>query len=498
MAYTASTTNGLIDQSNAEYYNGNQIEFFDSGVQFLTSTIGVDLHDDIPGEKPANYKIFVDPTGSGATNNFILFPKGIEDGVTSLNATDFTPYQSPALGALSGTYTVAPTSNQGVGLLINVEVISGDISSISVLNSGYDYTPGTVITIPAGALGINSVASTLSITTSNIFTGNSYEVSTDGTNIITFNTGIPSPLPPYQNIAVKIQLEQSAIWNNYGSYEYITIGDIIDNFMVGYTGEGKLLQRVTRANVMFHAKRGLQEFSYDTLRSVKSQELDLLPNATAIIPQDYVNYVQVSWVDGSGVKHPIYPTTLTSNPTQPLIQDSNGMPTQSELGQNLESGQAVTNERWRKNNNKNLNGLITTQELNANVYNWTWWDNVWGQRYGLEPEISNMNGWFTIDRRRNMFSFSSNIKGQMIILEYISDGLAYDEDTKVPKMAEQAMYMHIAYSLVSTMPNIQEYVIRRYQKEKRATLRNAKIRLQNIKLSEFVQIMRGKSKWIKH
>ena len=86
----------------------------------------------------------------------------------------------------------------------------------------------------------------------------------------------------------------------------------------------------------------------------------------------------------------------------------------------------------------------------------------------------------------------------MIILEYISDGLAYDEDTKIPKMAEQAMYMHIAYSLLSTMPNIQEYVVRRYKIDRRAALRNAKIRLQNIKLSEFIQVMRGKSKWIKH
>ena len=31
-----------------------------------------------------------------------------------------------------------------------------------------------------------------------------------------------------------------------------------------------------------------------------------------------------------------------------------------------------------------------------------------------------------------------------------------------------------------------------------AKLRNAKIRLSNIKLDQIVQVMRGKSKWIKH
>ena len=37
-----------------------------------------------------------------------------------------------------------------------------------------------------------------------------------------------------------------------------------------------------------------------------------------------------------------------------------------------------------------------------------------------------------------------------------------------------------------------------YNQEKSSKLRNAKIRLSNIKLDEIVQVMRGKSKWIKH
>ena len=37
-----------------------------------------------------------------------------------------------------------------------------------------------------------------------------------------------------------------------------------------------------------------------------------------------------------------------------------------------------------------------------------------------------------------------------------------------------------------------------YKKQRYAALRNAKIRLSNIKLDEIVQVMRGKSKWIKH
>ena len=58
--------------------------------------------------------------------------------------------------------------------------------------------------------------------------------------------------------------------------------------------------------------------------------------------------------------------------------------------------------------------------------------------------------------------------------------------------------MHLAYSVLSGRANIPEYIVARYKKDRRAALRNAKIRLSNLKLNEFVQVMRNKSKWIKH
>ena len=298
---------------------------------------------------------------------------------------------------------------------------------------------------------------------------------------------------------IVIQLLEQSIWNNYGSYAYVSLTDIVNNFMVAYVGMDKLIPRCKRTDVIFHAKRGLQEFSYDTLKSVNSQELTIPPSLSLAIPQDYVNYVQLSWVDKTGVKHIIYPTTLTSNPTQPLIQNTDGTPEQDSNGENLESQQAITDTRWANNNNLDITGQITNEIFeNADVYNWSWWKAEFGARYGLEPEVSQKNGWFTINEREGKFSFSSGLVGKLIILEYISDGLAYDMDTKIPKMAEDALYAHIMHSIVSTRANFPEYIVQRYKKERSAKLRNAKIRLSNIKLEEFTQVMRGKSKWIKH
>ena len=68
----------------------------------------------------------------------------------------------------------------------------------------------------------------------------------------------------------------------------------------------------------------------------------------------------------------------------------------------------------------------------------------------------------------------------------------------IHKFAEEAIYKWIAYAIVSTRANIQEYIVNRFRKEKFAATRKAKLRLSNIKLEELTRILRGKSKQIKH
>ena len=69
---------------------------------------------------------------------------------------------------------------------------------------------------------------------------------------------------------------------------------------------------------------------------------------------------------------------------------------------------------------------------------------------------------------------------------------------QIPKLAEDAVYSYILYAIASSKNNLPEYIINRLRKEKRAKIRNAKIRLSNIKLEEITQVFRNKSKIIKH
>ena len=287
--------------------------------------------------------------------------------------------------------------------------------------------------------------------------------------------------------------------NNYGSYSYITLENIINNFLIAYVGAGKLVSNVKRTDVMFFAKRSLQEFSYDVLKSIHSQELTIPASLNIVLPQDYVNYVKVSWIDTYGVKRPIMPTNnLTTIPYSTPVQDNKGLPTQDNFGENIE-GTSITKERWDEARSDLLTNDFDLDDWayfsEAYGYNGNW--NI-GQFYGTDPQYANANGYFTIDEREGKMSFSSNLVDKLIVLEYVSDGLSYDSETKVPKLAEEAVYAYILHSIISTRAGQQEYLVQRLKKEKSAKLRNAKIRLSNIKLDEIVQVMRGKSKWIKH
>lgn len=289
--------------------------------------------------------------------------------------------------------------------------------------------------------------------------------------------------------------------DNYGSYSYIKLNDAIDNFMVGYVGGGKLIQSVKKSDVLFFAKRGLQEFSYDTLKSIKTSELTIPPSLTLPLPQDYVNYVRMSWTDRYGVKHIIYPTNnLTNSPYYTNIQDSKGIPTQDNFGENIE-GTSIIQERWHSAGDESLNKYLATSpdtlgfEIDGNG---SLIQRSLGQQFGLDPQYAQSNGYFNLNEREGKMSFSSGLVDKLILLEYISDGLAYDADTRIPKMAEEALYAHILHAVISTRANQPEYVVQRLQKDKRAKLRNAKIRLSNIKTEEITQVMRGRSKWIKH
>jgi hypothetical protein len=74
---------------------------------------------------------------------------------------------------------------------------------------------------------------------------------------------------------------------------FISINDIINNFIISYTGPGKLIPDSKRTEVVFHARRCLQEFAYETLKSQFTKTLATPPIPFYKLPDDFVTIIEV-------------------------------------------------------------------------------------------------------------------------------------------------------------------------------------------------------------
>ena len=129
----------------------------------------------------------------------------------------------------------------------------------------------------------------------------------------------------------------------YNHYQFVSLVDIINQFIIGYVGEGKLISKADRMQVNFHAQRALAELSFDTFKSVKSLESYVTNSLVLPLPIDYVNYTKISCVDNAGIKKPLYPTLgKTSNP-QKYQTDDDYEYLFDENGNFISSGELVKN-----------------------------------------------------------------------------------------------------------------------------------------------------------
>jgi len=284
---------------------------------------------------------------------------------------------------------------------------------------------------------------------------------------------------------------------DHGFYQFLTLAEITKTFVATYVGAGKICESVRDSDVYFHATRALQEFSYDVLRSVNTQEIVVPNTLSMLMPRNFVSHVKLTWSDASGVEHIIYPARVTSNPLK-VGQDAN-------LDYTFTTNVLDTSEASTTNSNFST----LTPSNNQSDYDDETHQDTSGSRYGIDPQHSQVNGSYFMDYPAGKIYFSSNIAGKTVILEYISDGLdAGDDDTGsndtsfgkaiVHKFAEEAMYKHIAYGCLLAMKDTSPNLLMMLKKERFAETRKAKLRLSNIKIEEITQVLRGASKFIKH
>ena len=286
---------------------------------------------------------------------------------------------------------------------------------------------------------------------------------------------------------------------NWGSYQYISLEDIVNNFMLIYNDNKQLINNVNRYQVLFHAKRAIQELNYDAFKEIKVLELNVCDNLRFVLPPDYVNYVRISLYK-NGYLWPLVENIQINSATSYLqdndckiLFDINGNILQAEFS-------AVDIERNANTKKSIYLGPGPYNGKEGYCVDGCWYFNyAFGSRFGLNTETANSNPTYRIDKKAGVINFSSAMANELCVLEYVSDGMenGNDGNVSVNKLFEEYIYAYIRYVILNSRLGIQEYIINRARKDKSALLRNAKIRLSDIHPGRLLMNLRGQSKWIK-
>ena len=179
------------------------------------------------------------------------------------------------------------------------------------------------------------------------------------------------------------------------SNAFISLNDIINNFLISYTGPGKLIPDAIRTEVIFHARRCLQEFAYETLKSQFTETGTASSSGTSNLPADFVAMIEVK------VGSTILEETSSTSPS---------------------SGEYY------------INYVSSPKTI----------------KYGNSGSLTQT---------------------------YLSNALTTDESAAIPKLAEQALYSCMVYSILANRENTRPDVLQRLLIEKTDKLDKAKSRL---------------------
>lgn len=293
---------------------------------------------------------------------------------------------------------------------------------------------------------------------------------------------------------------------NWGSYQYISLDDIVNNFLLMYSGNHSLINNEERYKVLFHAKRGIQELNYDAFKEIKVLELNVSNDLRFVLPNDFVNWVRIS-MHKDGLLRPLSENIQVQS-AKAYLQDHNNDLLFDQDGNVLEP--QYSNLDWERIKNTDKSIYLDREGKYYGAYGYyvdgKWYfDYTIGGRYGLNTETANFNPTFTIDKKTGVINFSSSMANELCVLEYISDGMENGDNSSVSinKLFEAYIYAYIEYEIAKSKagfalsPMINNTTLERMRRNKTALLRNSRIRMSNMHPSRLLMNLRGRNKMIK-
>jgi len=262
--------------------------------------------------------------------------------------------------------------------------------------------------------------------------------------------------------------------DNHGNYQYVSLKEVIDSVLMQSQDNDSYLRNTKRSIIINHAIQGLRELTASLGNDILAFEITIPDSLIVVFPQDYVNYVRVSVLKHDDItgSYRLYPLDINYNihTARAYLQDNNGELT------------------------FDINGNILTDDLN-NAYEKPY--KKYAFRDGYQPTLNtsklSKHGEFKADERRGRFLFSSDLQGEIVVIEYVSDGLQAElseEKITLHKYLKRALEDYIYWQCIDYRRNVPQNEKDKARRRYKTSLHKAKLSRSNIDFHHLNRVLR--------
>lgn len=281
---------------------------------------------------------------------------------------------------------------------------------------------------------------------------------------------------------------------------FISLNDIINNFLIAYTGPGKMVPDAKRTEVIFHARRCLQEFAYDTLKSQFSTTANLVsvaadPAGSRVKFPQPTDSVAIIKVVRSANNPPSQASTLatagslyTPGRIYDTFFDRDGGSGISVRVDTVTGGAAVgpiaTYTIMNPGTGYSINDIVSLVDIGGTGLNGQ--IKITALDFFTQPmtevarvvttPITSLTE-YSVDYATRELFFADALAGFAVEYTYLSNALTTDESAAIPKLAEEALYACMIYSIMANRDNPDPNMLQRLLISKIALLDLSKSRL---------------------
>lgn len=226
---------------------------------------------------------------------------------------------------------------------------------------------------------------------------------------------------------------------NYGSYQYFKLSELIDDLQLESMDDDSLLKNTKRSKMVNAAFRGVRELSRNVSNDVLGFEFTVPDTLVFPLPYDYVNWVRISLVVNDEVtgSNRLVPLDINYKIHTAIgyLQDNKGDILFDSDGRILtaDSSNAIA-KPYKTYTFSGCDGQFTTDASKFSRY-----------------------GEFSIDERRGIIVFSSDLADREVVFEYVSDGLQAklsEDEITIHKHLREALYDFVVYECIATKRNV--------------------------------------------